>query len=190
MTTSPKRKKRMLELAGGGDDGSTGLLGGGRARKDDPRIEAYGTVDEASSAIGLAKALSAHARVRAICEELQRGLYGLGAELATNPESKVSFSSTTAAGVQRLEEFTAEVEKAVPMPDGFILPGTTPASAALDLARAVVRRAERRCVTLTREGGIQNPQVRRYLNRLGLVLFVLGRYEEGRVGKPARAAKE
>ena len=67
---------------------------------------------------------------------------------------------------------------------------TTPASAALDLARAVVRRAERRCVTLTRDGGIQNPQVRRYLNRLGLVLFVLGRYEEGRAGKPARAAKE
>ncbi|MEA2656011.1 MAG: hypothetical protein QOI23_1376, partial [Chloroflexota bacterium] len=83
----------MLELAGGGDDGSTGLLGGGRARKDDPRIEAYGTVDEASSAIGLAKSLSAHARVRAICEELQRGLYALGAELATNPASKASFGS-------------------------------------------------------------------------------------------------
>ena len=64
----------MLDLAGGGDDGTTGLLGGGRAAKDDPRIEAYGTVDEASSAIGLAKSLSTHARVRAICEELQRGL--------------------------------------------------------------------------------------------------------------------
>jgi cob(I)alamin adenosyltransferase len=186
---SPGRKKPMLELAGGGDDGSTGLLGGGRARKDDPRIEAYGTVDEASSAIGLAKALSAHARVRAICEELQRGLYALGAELATNPESKVAFSSTTAAGVERLEEFTAELEKAVPMPDGFILPGATPASGALDLARAITRRAERRCLTLERGGGFDNPQVRRWLNRLSLLLFVLARYEEGLSGRVSKAAR-
>jgi cob(I)alamin adenosyltransferase len=185
----PIRKKRMLDLAGGGDDGSTGLLGGGRARKDDPRIEAYGTVDEASSAIGLAKSLSTHARVRAICEELQRGLYALGAELATNPESKVSFGSTTAAGVERLEEFTAELEKAVPMPDGFILPGSTPASGALDLARAVTRRAERRCLTLEREGGFDNPEVRRWLNRLSLLLFVLARYEEGLSGRVSKAAK-
>jgi cob(I)alamin adenosyltransferase len=187
--TSSARKKPMLELAGGGDDGSTGLLGGGRARKDDPRIEAYGTVDEASSAIGLAKALSTHARVRAICEELQRGLYALGAELATNPESKVSFGSTTAAGVERLEEFTAELEKAVPMPDGFILPGSTPASGALDLARAITRRAERRCLTLERGGGFDNPQVRRWLNRLSLLLFVLARYEEGLSGRASKAAK-
>jgi len=183
--TSSARKKPMLELAGGGDDGTTGLLGGGRARKDDPRIEAYGTVDEASSAIGLAKALSAHARVRAICEELQRGLYALGA----NPESKVSFGSTTAAGVDRLEEFTAELEKAVPMPDGFILPGSTPASGALDLARAITRRAERRCLTLERGGGFDNPQVRRWLNRLSLLLFVLARYEEGLSGRASKAAK-
>ncbi|MGA8923628.1 MAG: ATP:cob(I)alamin adenosyltransferase, partial [Candidatus Dormiibacterota bacterium] len=68
---APSRKKKMLELSGTGDDGSTGLLGGGRASKDDARIEAFGTVDEASSALGLAKALTAHPRVRAICEELQ-----------------------------------------------------------------------------------------------------------------------
>ena len=189
MSRSPTRKKRMLDLAGGGDDGSTGLLGGGRARKDDPRIEAYGTVDEASSAIGLAKALTEHARVRAICEELQRGLYAMGAELATNPDSKVSFGSTTAAGVERLEEFTAELERTVPMPDGFILPGSTPASGALDLARAITRRAERRCLTLERAGGFDNPQVRRWLNRLSLLLFVLARYEEGLSGRASKAAK-
>jgi cob(I)alamin adenosyltransferase len=183
------RKKRMLDLAGGGDDGSTGLLGGGRARKDDPRIEAYGTVDEASSAIGLGKALSTHARVRAICEELQRGLYALGAELATNPDSNATFATTTSAGVDRLEEFTAELEKAVAMPQGFILPGSTPASGALDLARAITRRAERRCLTLEREGGFDNPQVRRWLNRLSLLLFVLARYEEGLSGRESKAAK-
>jgi cob(I)alamin adenosyltransferase len=189
MTTGPTRKKRMLDLAGGGDDGTTGLLGGGRAAKDDPRIEAYGTVDEASSAIGLAKSLSTHARVRAICEELQRGLYALGAELATNPSSKTSFSTTTSRSVKRLEEVMAELERSVTMPDGFILPGSTPASAAMDLARAVTRRAERRCLALERQGGFDNPEVGRWLNRLSLLLFVLARYEEEQSGSVAKAAK-
>jgi cob(I)alamin adenosyltransferase len=183
------RKKKMLELAGSGDDGSTGLLGGGRARKDDPRIEAYGTIDEASSAVGLAKSLSPHPRVRSICEELQRGLYKLGAELATNPDASASFGRTTAAEVERLDALIAELEKSVTMPDGFILPGATPASGALDLARAVTRRAERRCVALERANGLKNQQVRRWLNRLSLLLFVLGRYEEALAGTAAARAK-
>ena len=183
------RKKKMLELAGTGDDGSTGLLGGGRASKDDARIEAFGTVDEASSALGLAKALTAHARVRAICEELQRGLYSVGAELGTNPAAKATFVTTTEADVARLDEMIAELEAEVTMPDGFILPGATPASGALDLARAIVRRAERRCVSLERARGLANPQVRRWLNRLSLLIFVAGRYEEGLSGRPAKAAK-
>ena len=185
----PPRKKKMLDLAGSGDDGSTGLLGGGRARKDDPRIEAYGTIDEASSAVGLAKSLSPHPRVRSICEELQRGLYALGAELATNPDSSVSFAHTTSEQVDRLDALIAELEQSVTMPEGFILPGATPASGALDLARAVTRRAERRCVTLERANGLQNEQVGRWLNRLSLLLFVLGRYEEALAGSPAAPAK-
>lgn len=179
----------MLELTGSGDDGSTGLLGGGRAPKDDPRIEAFGTVDEASSVLGLAKALSVDARVKVICEELQRGLYSLGAELGTAPGSHKSFATMTAEDVRRLEELTAELEGAIEMPDGFVLPGSTPASGALDVARAVARRAERRCVTLERLGGIPNPEVRRWLNRLSLLLFVLARYEEGRSGRAAKPAK-
>ncbi len=185
----PPRKKKMLELAGSGDDGSTGLLGGGRARKDDPRIEAYGTIDEASSAVGLAKSLSPHPRVRSICEELQRGLYALGAELATNPGSSASFGHTTREQVERLDALIAELEQSVTMPEGFILPGATPASGALDLARAVTRRAERRCVTLERANGLENEQVRRWLNRLSLLLFVLGRYEEALAGSRAAPAK-
>jgi cob(I)alamin adenosyltransferase len=179
----------MLELAGTGDDGSTGLLGGGRARKDDPRIEAYGTIDEASSAVGLAKSLSKQPRVRTICEEVQRGLYSLGAELATNPASGTSFARTTEDGVDRLDALIVELEGLVTMPDGFILPGATPASGALDLARAVTRRAERRCVSLETSGGLNNPQVRRWLNRLSLLLFVLGRYEEALAGSTAAPAK-
>lgn len=186
------RKKKMLELAGTGDDGTTGLLGGGRAAKDDPRVEAYGTVDEASSALGLARALTADARVREICEELQRGLYALGAELGTNPESGAAFGSRTPEDVGRLDELTAELEAEVAMPAGFILPGATAASGALDLARAIVRRAERRCISLRRAGGLHNEQALRWLNRLSLLLFVLGRYEEERAGrraKPARGAR-
>ena len=93
----------MLDLAGTGDDGTTGLLGGGRSAKDDPRIEAFGTVDEASSALGLARALSTHARVKSICEELQRGLYAVGAELGTNPESGTSFVTTGRSEVETLD---------------------------------------------------------------------------------------
>jgi cob(I)alamin adenosyltransferase len=145
----------MHELAGRGDDGTTGLLGGGRAAKDDLRIEAYGTVDEASSALGLARALTAEPGVREIAERLQRGLYRLGAELATNPEQAGKFGATGPA----------------------------------DVARTVVRRAERRVLALTRAGGLANPEVGRYLNRLSLLLFVLGRFEEARAGTPARLAR-
>lgn len=180
----------MHELAGGGDDGTTGLLGGGRAPKDDVRVEAYGTVDEASSALGLARALTADPRVREVTEQLQRDLYRLGAELATNPRRPGRFAATTEADVARLHRLLADLEAEVTMPDGFILPGATGASGALDLARAIVRRAERRCVTLSRAGGLDNPQVGRYLNRLSLVLFVLGRYEEAAAGHPARPARQ
>lgn len=180
----------MLELAGSGDDGTTGLLGGGRTPKDDIRVEAFGTVDEASSAVGLARSLTPHARVGAICEEVQRDLYTLGAELGTNPASGKAFATTSAQQVKRLDDLIRELETEASMPDGFILPGSTPASAALDLARAVTRRAERRCVSLERAGGLPNPDVGRWLNRLSLLLFVLGRYEESLTGRRAVPAKK
>src|SRR6202521_2040964 len=100
----------MLDLAGGGDDGTTGLIGGGRARKDDPRIEAFGAVDEASSAIGLAKALTTDDRVRELCEELQRGLYRLGAQLATDPADAGKFGAVERDDVDRLEAIAARLE--------------------------------------------------------------------------------
>ena len=183
------RRKTMHELAGGGDDGSTGLLGGGRAAKDDLRVEAYGTVDEASSALGLARALATDERVRDVIEDLQRGLYRLGAELATNPQHAGHFGVMTSADVATLDRTLAELEAGVAMPDEFILPGETVGSAAIDVARTVVRRAERRCVTLAAQGLLTNPQAGRYLNRLSLVLFVLARYEEARAGHPARPAR-
>jgi cob(I)alamin adenosyltransferase len=186
----PRRKKGLHELAGSGDDGSTGLLGGGRAEKDDVRIETYGTVDEASSALGLARALSGDQKVRDVIESLQRGLYRIGAELATNPGAAGRFVTTTAEDVAALDNLIAELEAGARMPEAFVLPGATPASGALDLARAIVRRAERRCVSLVRAGGVSNVEVRRYLNRMGLVLFVLARYEEDRAGSLATPAKD
>src|SRR5438270_11507098 len=139
----PRRRKGMMAVAGGGDDGTTGLLGGGRARKDDPRIEAAGAVDEASSAVGLAKALTQDSRVREVCEEVQRGLYKLGAELGTNPELAGNFGLMDETDIAHLEEVSNELEAEVAMLEGFILPGSTPGSGARDLASAPVLRDER-----------------------------------------------
>lgn len=177
-----------MDLAGSGDDGTTGLLGGGRAAKDDLRIEAYGTVDEASSALGLAKALAGDDRVREVCEELQRGLYRVGAELATNPSDAGRFGVVDDAEVERLEALMGELEAAVTMPSEFVLPGVTPASGALDLARTVIRRAERRVVSLTRDSGA-HAGARRWLNRASLLVFVLARYEESVSGVAAKSAR-
>jgi len=188
-TGAGKGRKRLVDMTGAGDDGTTGLLGGGRAPKDDVRIEAYGTVDEASSALGLARSLAADGRTRSICEEVQRGLYRAGAELATNPEEPGRFGRIEAADVERLEELTAELEALAPMPREFVLPGATPAGGALDLARTVVRRAERRCLELSRVATDVGPQLLRWLNRLSLLLFVLARYEETRAGASAPRAR-
>jgi cob(I)alamin adenosyltransferase len=179
----------MVDLAGTGDDGTTGLLGGGRAPKDDLRLEAYGTVDEASSVLGLAKALAADERIKQLIETLQRGLYKLGAELATNPDAKAPFPKMDVSDVEQLDALMAQLESTVSMPTEFILPGTTPASAALDVSRTVTRRAERHAVRLARAGKLDNPQAQRWLNRLSLVVFVLARYEEHVSGATARPAK-
>lgn len=190
MPKSSRRGKRLVDLTGHGDDGSTGLLGGGRAAKDDHRIEAYGTVDEASSALGLARALVRDERTAQICAELQRDLYRLGAELATNPEQPARFASTTPEDVERLERLSGELEEAARMPREFVLPGSTPGSAALDVARAVARRAERRVIALRRLAPDVGPEPVRWLNRLSLLLFVLARYEEARAGVSAPPARE
>lgn len=184
-----KGVKRLVDLTGAGDDGTTGLLGGGRAPKDELRIEAYGTVDEASSALGLARALAGDPLTRTICEEVQRGLYRAGAELATNPEDAGRFGRLEAADVERLEALSAQLEELAPMPREFILPGATPAGGALDLARTIARRAERRTLALSRTSPDVGPELRRWLNRLSLLLFLLARYEESCAGVEAPKAK-
>ena len=180
--------RNLAARAGSGDDGRTVLLAGGRISKDDPLVETYGTVDETSSAIGIGKTLAQTPRVREVCEELQRGLYTLGAQLATGPEAKRSYGEITAEHVDRIEELSRQIEEETPQlaeMTGFILPGTVPASAHLDLARAVARRAERRLVGL----GDVDEKARRWLNRLSLLLFLLARHEEAQVGHTAAPAR-
>ena len=163
-----------------GDDGRTGLLGPERVPKYDPRPEAFGTVDEAQAALGLARAAGPAPDVAEIVLAVQRELYDLMAELAAGGDEDSPFAGGITAGhVARLEGWLAEFEGRVEMPKEFVVPGDSPAGAALHLARTVVRRAERRAVRLADEGLLGNGQVQRYLNRLSSLLFVLALLEDG-----------
>jgi cob(I)alamin adenosyltransferase len=166
-----------------GDDGTTGLLGEGRVDKFHPQIEAVGDLDETSAALGLGRALCTQERTRQILLRVQRDLYGLMAEVAATPENASRFRSINAEKVAWLEEQTEELSGRVKVPAEFIVPGDTPAGAALSLGRAVTRRAERRVATLLHEKKIENGELLRYLNRLSSLLFVLELYENTAEGQ-------
>ena len=165
-----------------GDTGETSLLYGVRVPKDDPRCEAYGAVDEAVSALGVAYAASSKERTREVLRKVERELFIVGSELATPPEHYVKSRQrgwvVTDSMVADLEGIIDELEPQVEMPTAFIAPGTSAASAGLDFARAVLRRAERRLVTLQRQGGVKNPALLKYLNRVNDLVYMLARFEE------------
>jgi cob(I)alamin adenosyltransferase len=153
-----------------GDDGSTGLGDGMRVRKDDARVEAYGTVDEANSSIGLVLAVPGlPAEVSRCLTEVQHDLFDLGGELCI-PGMQVIKEERIAQLEQVLDQFN----ESLPALKDFILPGGGPAAAACHLARCVVRRAERRVWTLA-AGEQVNVEVPKYLNRLSDLLFVIAR---------------
>lgn len=158
---------------GTGDDGSTGLLGEGRVPKHHRRIAVCGDLDEASAALGLARALSRAAGVPDVLKTIQRDLYGLMAEVASLPENAARFRAIDTERVEWLEHVISRWEALVSVPAGFILPGDTPNGAAAALARTVVRRAERGVAELTHSGDLANPQLLRYLNRLSSLCFLL-----------------
>ena len=165
-----------------GDDGTTGLLYGGRVSKDDAATEAYGTTDEAVAALGVARAAAEGAMTEEILG-LQRELFVVGADLATNAEQRAKLepgvSLVTSDMTERLERRIDELVAERALPNAFVVPGANQAGAALDLARSVIRRAERAVITLEREGRDVNPEVRRYLNRLSDLVFVLARRAAG-----------
>ncbi len=167
-----------------GDKGDTGLLYGGRVPKDHARIEAYGTTDEVVSALGMARAhLQPDDRLFAAILEVQRELFIVGAQLATDPERWAKLrpgeSKVEQSMVEALQDRIDAVVDEHPLPDGFVVPGDNPVAAALDLARTITRRAERAVVHLVREDLLPDETILRYVNRLSDYLYVLARSAEG-----------
>jgi cob(I)alamin adenosyltransferase len=166
-----------------GDAGQTGLFGGARVDKDDSRVEAYGTVDELNSCIGVARALGVSAQTDGLLLQIQNDLFTVGAELACVPgkEQSLRMVLVSEADIQRLESFIDQSEEPLEQLKNFVLPGGGPNAAELHRARTVCRRAERRTLTAGRSSAIR-PEVVIYLNRLSDLLFVLARYENHAAG--------
>jgi cob(I)alamin adenosyltransferase len=166
-----------------GDEGETGLYGGQRVRKDAARVEAYGTTDECNAALGAAVIHIADVEIREIVARIQGELFEVGADLSTPLERGDAVPRVRPEMTARLEAEIDRFEDELPPLRHFILPGGSPGGAALHLARAVCRRAERRVVALEQAEAL-NPEVRRYMNRLSDHLFVLARLANHRAGFP------
>ena len=168
-----------------GDGGETGLFGGGRVPKDDRRVAAYGEVDELNAALGLALALEPRAFARDLLELVQRDLFTIGAELASPDPAKLGKALPGPrlgdARVEALEDAIDRAEATLAPLKNFILPGGSSKAAALQLGRAVCRRAERAVVTLSREAAV-SPAILKYVNRLSDLLFVLARAANAAAG--------
>ena len=168
-----------------GDDGQTGLFGGGRVDKDHPRVDAYGEIDELNAVLGMARAVELMPRIDEVLVPIQRDLFSIGALLSTPDRDKMREQLRKA----RLDdERIAELERAIDACEleleplrSFILPGGTPKSAVLHVARTVCRRAERKVVALRREAELPELVVI-YLNRLSDLLFMLARVANRRAG--------
>lgn len=175
---------------GGGDSGYTSLLGDQRVPKYDARPDTFGVVDEATSALGLARAHSDDSKVCDIILAAQRDLYLLMAELATPPENRDKVGFRIAADrVTWLEDIERELKAEVEIPNAFIIPGDSVVGAALDVARTVIRRAERLTARLEHQGALGETHAVRYLNRLSDMVFILARYVEAKQGGSTRASR-
>lgn len=159
-----------------GDDGTTGLFGGGRRPKDDLRVEAYGTIDEANAAIGVARAAGLPASLDAVLAEVQSDLFTVGAELGCVPgeEAKLKMTLIGPNDAARLEKAIDAAEEGMPPLKTFVLSGGSAGAAALHLARCVVRRAERAVIAAGRVSAVRSEAVI-YLNRLSDLLFTFAR---------------
>jgi cob(I)alamin adenosyltransferase len=165
-----------------GDDGTTSLWYGGRVAKSDVRTEAYGSLDEACSALGIARSLAGDTRLASDVLHLQNDLFVAGAELATAPEARerleAGVSRLDAGMVPWLEEAIDHYMDQVDLPPKFVIPGGTQLSAHLDLARAVLRRAERRIVTLAAVEDLGDSVVVAFVNRASDLLFAMARFAD------------
>ena len=178
----------MRFYTGLGDDGTTDLLGA-RVDKDDPRIEALGVLDEATSAIGLGRSLATVERVREGLIAVQRDLYRIMAELAFTYELRPDAYRFSSGRTEWLEVETDALASTVSLPPEFVLAGESTPGAALDVARTAVRRAERQVVALDRGEGTVSTAVLGYLNRLSSLLFIAARVEDHAAGRDIVRAK-
>lgn len=165
-----------------GDGGDTGLLGEGRVPKFDLRMEALGAIDEANSIFGLCRSMVKSPLLPSILLQVQRDLYQLMAEVAATPENTDRFRAIRLQNVGWLEAQMDALSQVVEIPKEFIIPGDQMSSAWLDLARTVVRRAERRVVELFARGDIENWDIEKYLNRLSSLCFVMELVENRAAG--------
>ncbi len=162
-----------------GDGGETSLLGGQRVPKYDSRPETYGVLDEASSALGVARATTKNEKIKDIILSVQKDLLIMGAELSSVPEDIQKLTRRIGEGdIKRLEQIIDELQKNITLKNEFVYPGETPVSAEIDVGRTIIRRAERKAASLKNEGLLRSAEINRYLNRLADMLFVLARYEE------------
>jgi len=169
----------MMKKVHNGDRGETSLVGGA-VSKDSVRVEAYGTVDELSSFIGLAKSVSTQEKINIVLDRVQNDLFVVGAELATTT-NKGSESKIRAEDVVWLEKSSDDIESDITPIKKFVLPNGSNVSSALHVARTVARRAERRIVSLSKVEPV-NPEILRYLNRLSDLLFIMSRYCNEKLG--------
>ncbi len=167
-----------------GDDGFTGLLGDVRVAKYHPRPEAVGTIDEASAALGAARAFCQHEHSKSVILNAQRDLYHIMAEVSATPENAEQFRVIGEDKIAWLEQQIDTLTPLVEMPAEFIVPGDSPAGALLSVARTVVRRAERKIAGLIHMGEVDNPDLLRYLNRLSSLCFILELLENQTSGNP------
>jgi cob(I)alamin adenosyltransferase len=175
--TASRGKARIITSTKRGDQGETSLLSGERVSKTHLRIEACGNLDESSATMGLAKALATNPRIREILSSIQKDLIWLGAELS-NVDPQRKLDRVEEVHISDLEAWIAELQTEVPLSRSFVDPGSNPVSAALDVARTVVRRAERSIVALHEAEALQRPEVLSYINRLGFLMFIMARYAD------------
>lgn len=181
---------KTLFYTGKGDRGDTARLGGQeRLPKSDALLDTIGAIDEATSAIGVARALAQDATLREALPEVQRRVYRLMSHLSATPELRERYAGLSAEDVAWLEAQIAQLEQQLPQLQGFVLPGDSPAGAAFHLARTVVRRAERRLVAFAAREPVIGPANLAFVNRLSSLMFVAALREDALAGAELSLAR-
>jgi cob(I)alamin adenosyltransferase len=173
-----------------GDGGQTGLAGGIRVSKADLRVESYGAIDELNTFLGFARSICQNEEVSKWTETIQRTLFRVGSALATPPESKKQPPVVTTEDIDMLTELVHRIEATDGILSDWSLPGAYTESAAYEVARTVCRRAERAAVRFIEDGGIVQPTILPYLNRLSDVIWLFGRLLEFNAGIESRLRPE